>query len=177
VRFTPSFEDAVLPHLQAAGKLARWLMRDATAAEDVVQDACLKAWQYFGTFGGQDGRAWFMRIVRNVAYTRLRSRRGAFEVELGGDGENDPAADVADTAPDPEEALLASDDMAQLREAVATLPDGMRQCLELRLFDHLSYEEIAQRAGIPIGTVMSRLARARQRFIASPLAKRASERR
>lgn len=158
------FEQVVLPHLDAAYNLARWLVRDPTLAEDVVQDATVRALGYFGSYRGGDGRAWLLRIVRNAAYNTLaaRKREGADSFEdAGPDGE--PAAlQVIDPADDPEAALAHSQDLQTLDQALAALPVELRECLVLRELEELSYKEVAQVTGVPIGTVMSRLWRARQ---------------
>jgi RNA polymerase sigma factor (sigma-70 family) len=160
------FEQVVLPHLNAAHNLARWLVGDATLAEDVVQDAVLRALSYFGSYRGGDGRAWLLRIVRNAAYGALAARRrsGAAsldDVGLTGDGES-MAMQVTDPADDPEAALVRREGFARLDRALAALPAELRECLVLRELEELSYKEVAHITGVPIGTVMSRLWRARQ---------------
>jgi RNA polymerase sigma factor (sigma-70 family) len=166
-----TFEQVVLPHLDAAFRLARWLTRDQSVAEDIVQDACVRALQYFATFRGGDGRAWLLQIVRNTAYTRLQTRRAGVEAtfDLRGKETDDeaPWMDVADPNPGPEAALATKQDFAQLEAAVAALPIDLRECLMLREMEELSYKEIAQITDSLIGTVMSRLWRARQLMIAS----------
>ena len=161
-----SFEAVVLPHLDAAYNLARWLVRDPTLAEDVVQDATMRALGYFGTFRGGDGRAWLLRIVRNTAYDALavRKRHAAASLEATGPDPDDEAAplQVADPADDPEAALARRQDMAALDRALGALPVELRECLVLRELEELSYKEVAHITGVPIGTVMSRLWRARQ---------------
>ena len=154
------FEEAILPHLGAAYNLARWLTRDAHDAEDVVQEAYLRAYQFFGSFHGGDGRAWLLRIVRNTCYTwrehnRAREPVTAFDEEKH--SRPDPAAD-------PENILLRGEDQQLLRRAVEALPAEYREVIVLRELEGLSYREIAAVTGAPIGTVMSRLARARERL-------------
>jgi RNA polymerase sigma-70 factor (ECF subfamily) len=154
------FERAILPHRDAAYDLARWLTRRAQDAEDVVQEACLRAFQFFGGFHGGDGRAWLLGIVRNTCYTWLRKNRvqepkTTFDLE---------SHDVASTADDPEEVLLQTEDVQLLRDAVAQLPAEFREVIELHDLQGLLYRQVADRAGIPLGTVMSRLARGRQRL-------------
>jgi RNA polymerase sigma-70 factor (ECF subfamily) len=152
-----SFEIVVLPHLDAAYRLARWLMRDPDVADDVVQEACLRAFRYFRTFGGGNGRAWFLRIVRNTCYGWHRHR-------------NQPAADPFDEEqhssarpqPDPEALLLETDAAALIAEALGRLPDHFHQLLVLRELEGLSYRELSDVIGVPMGTVMSRLSRARE---------------
>jgi RNA polymerase sigma-70 factor (ECF subfamily) len=160
------FEQTVLPHLDAAYNLARWLMRDPAAAEDIVQDAVLRALQYFASFRGGDARAWLLRIVRNAGYAALKTRRGGAEVSLGGigpdaDGEG-IGMDIADPAPGPETMLAQRQDIARLDAMLAALPVEQRECLVLCELERLSYKDIAQITQVPVGTVMSRLWRARQ---------------
>ena len=153
----PDFSQAVLPHLDAAHNLARWLVRDPALAEDVVQDATLRALSYFSTYRGGDPKAWLLRIVRNTAYTALAAAR-----RTGTDSLDDaPALQVADRAPDPEEALTERQRADRLDAALAALPVELRECLVLRELEDLSYKDIAGITGVPIGTVMSRLWRAR----------------
>lgn len=163
------FEQAVLPHLDSAHNLARWLVRDASLAEDVVQDAVLRALGYFASYRGGDARAWLLRIVRNAAYTALAARRRGREASLDGgmpgpDGDP-PALQVPDPADDPEAALAHREDLRQLDQALQALPVELRECLVLRELEGLSYKEVAHVTGAPIGTVMSRLWRARQALI------------
>jgi RNA polymerase sigma factor (sigma-70 family) len=160
------FEQVVLPHLDAAYNLARWLVRDATLAEDVVQDATLRALGHFGSYRGGDGRAWLLRIVRNTGYDALAARKREREARRdearsGGDGEPQELQ-VADPADDPEAALARNQRLQTLDEALAALPVELRECLVLRELEELSYKEVAHVTGVPIGTVMSRLWRARQ---------------
>lgn len=158
------FAQAVLPHLDAAYNLARWLIRDPVAAEDIVQDACVRALQYFDSFRGDDGRAWLLQIVRNTAYVRLKAQRAGGEVPLGGnnaDGEGF-GMDVPDPGPGPEAAFAQRQGLALLDTALAALPVELRECLVLCELEQLSYKDIAGITGVPIGTVMSRLWRARR---------------
>ena len=151
-----TFDTVVLPHLDAARRLARWLVRDEHDADDVVQEASLRALRYFRTFVGGDGRAWFLRIVRNTCYDR--SRHGC-----------QPTTDLFDderhsgtgTPLDPETLLLQTDDARSVARVLSSLPDHFHQLLVLREFEGLSYRELSDVVGIPIGTVMSRLSRAR----------------
>jgi RNA polymerase sigma factor (sigma-70 family) len=157
-----AFERVVLPHLDAAHNLARWLLKDASRAEDVVQDAAVRAISYFGSYQGGDGRAWFLQIVRNVAYSAL-SRRTLAVVPLGGEADGvDPAELVMDGADNPEQALVRREGLERLDQALAALPVVLRECLVLRELEELSYQEISRVVGVPIGTVMSRLWRARR---------------
>jgi RNA polymerase sigma factor (sigma-70 family) len=160
------FEQVILPHLDAAYNLARWLVRDPSTAEDVVQDAYERALKYFGSFRGGEGRAWLLQIVRNTAYSTLKAERRGMEVFLNSgtrsDDEDDVDLDVPDSSPGPEVTLLHRQDLAALDEALNALPVAWRECLILREVEALSYKEIARIMDVPVGTVMSRLARARQ---------------
>jgi RNA polymerase sigma-70 factor (ECF subfamily) len=161
------FAQTVLPHLNAAYNLARWLVRDGALAEDVVQDASLRALGYFASFRGGDGRAWLLRIVRNVAHTALAERRRLpIAPSLGSDDAESPALLVPEPGDDPEAAMGRRQDIASLHAALAALPAELRECLVLRELEELSYRDIAQVTGVPVGTVMSRLFRARQALIA-----------
>lgn len=160
------FEELVLPHLDAGYNLARWLTRDVHDAEDVVQDACMRALKYVGTLRDGAARAWFLTIVRHAFYDWCGRNRPA-EI-LKDDGTAiDMAAD--DTAVGPEQAALRSAESRVLADAVAELPLVFREVLVLRELEELSYKEIARIADIPVGTVMSRLARARSLLRRSPL--------
>jgi len=160
------FEALVMPHLDAAYNLARWLTRDTHDAEDVVQDACVRALKYVASVERGDARAWFLTIVRNAFYDWLRRNRPA-EVVHGDDDAIDRAVDHAN--PDPEQAAVRLSEVRVLSEAIAALPLQFREVLILREFEDMSYKEIARVAGIPVGTVMSRLARARGLLQRSPL--------
>jgi len=158
------FNNVVLPHLAAARRLARWLMRNEHDAEDAVQEASLRALVYFRTFTGGNGRAWFLRIVRNTC-GHSRAQRMDAVTELF-----DEEAHVADaTADDPETLLLQSDAASVVERAISSLPDRSRELLVLRELKGLSYRELADAMGIPIGTVMSSLSRARQALRAALL--------
>ena len=152
-----SFDDVVLPHLGSARRLARWLMRNEHDAEDVVQEASLRAFRYFRTFGGGDGRAWFLRIVRNICLDwhgqRIAAPTDPFD-------EKQHPGDHG--AIDPETLLLRNDDATLVTRAMRSLPDRFHHLLVLRELEGLSYRELADVTGIPIGTVMSRLSRARE---------------
>ena len=154
----------MLPHLDAAYNLARWLTRDAAAAEDVVQEAMLRALTYFASFKGGNPRAWVLHIVRNAAYASAGLDRGVQLVPIGEPGEAGTIAgeDIASPADDPEASLIRSRGERQVREMIAALPVDLREPLVLRELEELSYKEIAEITRVPIGTVMSRLFRARR---------------
>lgn len=152
-----SFDDVVLPHLDAGYRLARWLMRNEHDAEDVVQEASLRALRYFRTFTGGSGRAWFLRIVRNTCHGW---RRRPFQ--LATDPFDEARHSGAQPASDPEALLLHIDDVTLIERAMGNLPERFRELLVLRELEGLSYRELADVAGIPMGTVMSSLSRARQ---------------
>jgi RNA polymerase sigma-70 factor (ECF subfamily) len=161
-----NFEEVMLPHLDAAYNLARRLVRDPSIAEDVVQDAYERACKYFAAFRGGSGRAWLLQIVRNAAYSTLKAQRRRMEVSLSsGTLAADEAGvdmDIPDSSPGPEAALARRQDLAALDDALNALPVAWRECLILREVEELSYKEMARIMEVPIGTVMSRLSRARQ---------------
>ena len=164
-----SFEQVVLPHLDAAHNLARWLVSDPALAQDVTQDAALRALGYFASYAGGDARAWLLRIVRNTAYDALAARRDmpssldTSSLDAAGEGaEQGRAMQPADPADDPEAALSRRQSRAQLESALAALPVELRECVLLRELEQLSYKQIATITGAPIGTVMSRLWRGRR---------------
>jgi RNA polymerase sigma-70 factor, ECF subfamily len=160
---TARFEHAMLPHLDAAYGLARLLVRDVHDAEDVVQDAYLRALRHFDGFRGGDARAWLLTIVRRTCYTWLKRRRTQSAAT-----EFDEEAHSGDVpANDPEALMLHGDLRETLDRAVAGLPVEFREVLLLRDVQGLSYREIATIVGVPVGTVMSRLARARRRLQAT----------
>ena len=160
------FEQSVLPHLDAGYNLARWLTRDVHDAQDVVQDACLRAMKYAGSLNGESARPWFLTIVRHAFYDWCRRNRPAALVDDDGSAlEN--AAD--DESPGPEQVCVRRAESRALADAIAALPLAFREVLVLRELEELSYKEIARVADIPIGTVMSRLARARALLQRSPL--------
>jgi len=157
------FEAIVLPHLDAAYTLARYLTRNDHDAEDVVQEACLRALKYFGGYRGTEGdsgRAWVLAIVRNTAYTWRRRRRP----DAGATEFNEELHSEAVAGEHPEAALLRDAAAESLGRALDRLPDEFREVLVLRELEGLSYKEISEVAGIPVGTVMSRLSRARRRL-------------
>ena len=161
-----SFEEIVLPHLDAAYRLARWLMRNEHDAEDVVQEASLRAFRYFRTFTGGNGRAWFLRIVRNTGC----GWRG-HTAHAPTDPFDEEQHSSACPSSDPETLLLQTDDVRLIEQAMSHLPDRFRELLVRRELEGLSYRDLADVMGIPIGTVMSRLSRARlllRRELAGP---------
>lgn len=155
-----TYEDALLPHLDAAYNLARWLTRDERDAEDVVQEAYLRAFKHFSAFKGGDARPWLLTIVRNTFYTWVHHNRLPEEMTPF-EEEND--THVSD-APDPEMQLLKETDKQILRSALRKLPSEYLEVIVLREFEELSYKQIANVVHVPLGTVMSRLARARKRL-------------
>lgn len=154
------FERNVLPHLPAAYNLARWLTRNDHDAEDVVQEAYLRAFRFFSGYRGGDSRAWLLAIVRNVFYT-LAQRNHSRESTTVAD---DAIESIESPSLGPEARLLQTADRQRLRQALEQLPLEYREVIVLRELEELSYKEIAEIAGIPLGTVMSRLARARKRL-------------
>ncbi len=152
------FARTFLPHLDAAYTLARWLVRNQHDAEDVVQEAYLRALRFASGFRGGDPRAWILKIVRNTAYTWLDRNRAADPPDEFDDAEH------ADSGPGIEAEVLRRADAAMLTAALEALPVEFREVVVMRDVEGLSYKEIADAADIPIGTVMSRLARARQRL-------------
>lgn len=152
------FERLVLPHLDAAYALARWLTRDTNDAADVVQEAYLRAYRYFDGFEGTEARPWLLSIVRRCGYDFLGRRKGT--VPLDEIAEDDLIADTPAT-PDPEIAAIRSDDARRVNRLIETLPAEFREVLVLRELQDLSYAEIADIIAAPVGTVMSRLSRAR----------------
>ncbi len=159
VALSESFDDVVLPHLDAAYRLARWLVRNQHDAEDVVQEASLRALRYFRTFSGVNGRAWFLSIVRHTCWSW-----GRHKVHAPTDPFDEEQHSSARPASDPEMLLLHTDDVTLIERAMSRVPDRFRELLVLRELEGLSYRELADVLSIPIGTVMSGLSRARQAF-------------
>lgn len=153
------FEAQILPHLDAANNLARWLARDPVAADDIVQDAMLRAFRAFESFRGTDAKPWLLAIVRNCHRTALDQKRRRAVVPLPEESEGTTAM-IAE-GPDPEKAAITSNVARKLDAMIAELPEEFRETLILREMEDMSYREIAEATGAPIGTVMSRLARAR----------------
>lgn len=175
----PDFEALAIAHLDSAYNLARWLVRDSALADDVVQDAMLRALKYFPGFRGDNARAWVLQIVRNVALTRLKD--GARVVELSVSEDVMEASSIADAAADgsidarveshaatwhtgsePEATLMREEDERLVQRLLAAVPVELRECLVLREIEELSYKEIARIIDVPVGTVMSRLWRGRK---------------
>ena len=165
----PDFDRDVLPHLDAAYNLARWLLSNPADAEDAVQDACLRAFRFFDGFRGDDSRAWLLKIVRNTCYSWIKKNRPTSPSEQfdetvhSGDGPREDA----------EAKLVSHVESERLRAALESLPAPLREILVLREIEELSYKEISNVKGVPMGTVMSGLSRARQRLranLADPVA-------
>jgi RNA polymerase sigma-70 factor (ECF subfamily) len=154
------FEAVVLPHLDAAHNLARWLMRDSAAAEDVLQEAMLRALTYFASFRGTNPRGWLLQIVRNTAYTSLRPEPESVPADAVED-------ELVSAEDDPESALIHTESRRRADRLIAALPVELRETLVLRELEELSYKEIAEITRAPIGTVMSRLWRARRLIVAA----------
>lgn len=154
------FEERVLPHLDAAYNLARWLTRDDTDAQDVVQEAMLRAFRYFNSFHGGDARIWLLAIVRNTYYS-LRTKTPPDSMHEAFD---DDVHTMTDEQPTPEARALLALDVGSLQMALENLPHPLREAIVLRELEECSYKEIAAITGQKIGTVMSRLARARERL-------------
>jgi RNA polymerase sigma factor (sigma-70 family) len=165
------FASVVMPHLDDAYGLARWITGDRADAQDVVQEACLRALRAIGGFSGGNARAWTLTIVRNTAYTWLGKNRPAKlvtvdDLEAVERAQAPLNADLsASHIADPEAQLIAKADAARLEAAIAALPTQFRETLVLRDIQGLDYREIAAVTEVPVGTVMSRLARARKRLI------------
>jgi RNA polymerase sigma-70 factor (ECF subfamily) len=156
------FEEVVVPHLDAAFNYARWLTRNESDAQDVVQDAYVRALRFFSSLRDEDARAWLLTIVRNTWHGRFSRQRG-----VGPRAVFDECADArSDDALDPEALVIQQQTVEAVRSAVEELPVDFREVIVLRELEGLSYKEIAAIVGIPIGTVMSRLARGRERLLA-----------
>ena len=154
------FERATLPHLDAAYNLARWLTLDEHAAEDVVQEAFCRAAKFFAGFRGSDGRTWLLAVVRRAAYDWLAKRQAwaaaaSFDEEVHG---------RTDDSQDPEHLAIREADLQLLRQALEELPPEFREAVVLRELEGLSYQQIAAVIEVPVGTVMSRLSRARKQL-------------
>jgi len=153
------FEELIIPHLDAAHNLARWLTRNEQDACDVVQEAYMRAFRFFDSYRGGDGKCWLLEVVRNTCFTWLRRERRSlttvqFDEQAHGSG---PQATQ-------EDALVAAAKLTVLRKCIETLPDAFREVVVMRELEEMSYRQIAEVSSLPIGTVMSRLSRARKRL-------------
>ena len=161
------FEEQISPHLKSAYNLAKWLTRSHEDAEDVVQEAFLRAFSAFESLRGEDAKPWLLTIVRNTSMTWLKRNRNAGATI----GFEESLADPIERSPDPEERLLISCDQEQVRQALEQLPWEFRETVVLREMEGLSYKEISATIGVPLGTVMSRLSRGRdwlKRILSTP---------
>ena len=156
-----TFEEIVLPHLDAAFNYARWLTKSDADAEDVVQDAYVRALRFFSSLRNDDARSWLLTIVRNTWYGRFAKAKAVHQRT----GYDDVTDERPDDGLDPEALLMQQQAVAKVQRAVRELPADFREVIVLRELEGLSYKEIAAVARIPIGTVMSRLARARERLL------------
>lgn len=155
-----AFQRALVPHMGAAWNLARWLVRDSADAEDVLQEAYMRAFRHFDSFRGEKARGWLLSIVRNACWSFLSRKGEAAEVF---DEERDTAAVVPlRLTPEPEAQLVRSDQARRIQEEVEALRPEFRETFVLRELEGLSYKEIAEVTAVPLGTVMSRLSRARR---------------
>lgn len=152
----------MLPHLDAAYNLSRWLVGSPQDADDVVQEACLRALAFFDGFHGEDGRSWLLAIVRNTCHDWLRKARRSAQFSTA----VDDLDWAADSAPDPEEEQLRNADREAVHRGLDSLAPEYREVLVLRELEGMSYKQIARVVDTPIGTVMSRLARGRKRLMA-----------
>jgi RNA polymerase sigma factor (sigma-70 family) len=150
------FEDVTLPHLDAAYNLARWLTQNEHAAEDVVQEAYLRAARYFGSFRGGDGRPWLLGVVRRAAFDWLSNNRGQSAVTF-----NEDVHGRGDDSSDPVQATMRKIDQISVHRALEELPLPLREVVVLRELEGMTYQQIATLTVVPVGTVMSRLARGR----------------
>lgn len=154
------FEQTILPHLNAAYNLARWLMRNDHDAEDVTQEAYLRAFRFFDSFKGGDGKAWLLTVVRNTSRTwRRRTMNGETNVLF-----DERIHSSGDEIKDPERRLVEESKLETLRECMELLPAEYREVVVMREMEEMSYKEISEAAAVPIGTVMSRVSRARKRL-------------
>lgn len=162
------FAQLVTPHMDAAYNLARWLAGDDASAQDIAQEAVTRAWQYFASFRGEEGRPWLLGIVRRTFYDwhAARSLRAQHEEPLELDN-HEPVADESVWAESPERWAIRLADAGLLNSALEMLPVAYREVLVLRELEDLSYKEIARVIDVPVGTVMSRLARARKMMLLS----------
>jgi RNA polymerase sigma-70 factor, ECF subfamily len=164
-------DGVALPHLDAAYNLARWLVSDPAAAENIVQDAFLRALKGSGSFTDECARAWVLRIVHDIAYSHIKAQPPGMEIALNDDSQGQETGSAEEVGsgmaipvpgPGPEATLATKKGLGQVDRALSALPVRLRECLVLRELEELSYKDIAQVTGVPIETVMSRLSRARQ---------------
>ena len=154
------FEEVILPHLNAAYNLARWLTRNEHDAQDAVQEAYLRAFRFFDSYRGGDGKSWLLEIVRNTCFTfHRREKRNVMSVVF-----DEAAHTPAVNPPNAEEALVEASKKTIMRSCIEALPEAFREVLVMRELEEMSYRQIADVAGVPAGTVMSRLSRARKRL-------------
>jgi RNA polymerase sigma-70 factor (ECF subfamily) len=154
------FEEAILPHLNAAYNMARWLTRDEDDAQDVVQEAYLRAFRFFESYRGENGKSWLLEVVRNTCFTfHRRQKRHVTNVEF-----DETTHTPSGNPPDAEEALVLASRQSILQNCIKGLPDAFREILVMRELEEMSYRQIADVTGLPPGTVMSRLSRARKRL-------------
>jgi RNA polymerase sigma-70 factor, ECF subfamily len=166
------FQQMALPHMDAAYNLARWLTGNIQEAEDVTQEAFLRAFKFFGSFRGEDPRTWLLAIVRNVFYTQWRRTKSSwatteFDEEMHSFSDDESPFEMGRADTNPESILSRNDDIRLLDQALQALPVEYREAIVLRELEDLSYKEIAATLDVPIGTVMSRLARARRLLLDS----------
>ncbi len=154
------FEQTILPHLAAAYNLARWLAGNEHDAEDIVQESCLRAVKFFDSFRGGNPRAWLLTIVRNTSYTWLKRRHDGHAQFSLDDGD----FEIEDPAVNPAALQATMANVEKVRSAIAQLPPEFREIIVLREMEDYSYKEIADMAEVPVGTVMSRLARGRKQL-------------
>ena len=154
------FEEVILPHLNAAYNLARWLTRNEHDAEDVVQEACMRAYRFFDGYRGGDGKSWLLEVVRNTCFTlHRREKKNLTSVEF-----DEAAHGKGLGAPSAEELLIEASRRGILQDCIEALPEPFREVVVMRELEEMSYQQIAGVAGVPAGTVMSRLSRARKRL-------------
>ena len=158
---TRRFEAATLLHLDAAYNLARWLLRDEQSANDVVQEAYLRAFRFFDGLRSEDAKPWLLRIVRNECFNWMRQSAGSGELVEFDEEMDFRTIHADDMASNPESIVLRRQEQVQVNACLARLPAAFREVLILRELEGMSYQDIARVAGIPVGTVMSRLSRAR----------------
>jgi RNA polymerase sigma-70 factor (ECF subfamily) len=160
--FARRFEETVMPHLDAAFNYARWLTKSEVEAEDLVQEACLRAMRFLSSLRDGNARPWLFAIVRNTWYSRVARRDSAAGATLNSSDDNRP-----DEALDPEQRLVQQDTVARGRAGLEQLPPEFREAIVLRDIEGLSYKEIAEVLQVPMGTVMSRISRGRERLLAA----------